>query len=436
MVTTKQLRDARETVVTLRTALDEGLIDIKEYKEAQKSYQELRARYLEIDFIEKSVSSSKIRIMMGEDCGTTGSWLSTGEKKVSWGRECSFEKDSASNNGGHPQGRGKRCRETEPAWLQSTGYASNRSGRSGTTTDRPCETVHQFTSRPRTGLPRRSPSPGNDWYNAWLQVFVRLNKVDQIAFAMTCKGFRKVQAHATRSSKIITRLDFYKQMELPNFSRDWYAWAYNDMKPSDSFEEYKSFDKSLEGKGGNLFDHDLMALAALQGSLDRVMLLRSLGCSWSKQTCACAGLGGYLDVLMWVRSMGCPWDELTHANAAFGGHLNILKWAWSQGLKLSSLTCSCAARAGRLDIVKWALSEGCRWDAITLANAAYGGHLDILKWAQSLTPSIPDAHKIIHGCATRGGHEAVIEWANQCRRAEGKQKQNVQLKERLHPLEV
>ena len=57
-----------------------------------------------------------------------------------------------------------------------------------------------------------------------------------------------------------------------------------------------------------LLDADTVADAALNGRLEVVQYLRTLGISWNNNTCANAVRNGHLDLFKWARANQCSWD--------------------------------------------------------------------------------------------------------------------------------
>ena len=163
----------------------------------------------------------------------------------------------------------------------------------------------------------------------------------------------------------------------------------------------------------HLLDEDTIAVAALNGHLEVVQYLRTLGISWNGHTCHNAAKNGHIELLKWVRANGCPWSSWTCRVAALNGHLEVLKWARANGCPWHEDTMSCAACNGHFELLKWARDNQCPWDEETCSTAAEFGHLELLKWARS------------HQCpwdettcssAAWNGHLELLKWArvHQC----------------------
>ena len=159
-----------------------------------------------------------------------------------------------------------------------------------------------------------------------------------------------------------------------------------------------------------LLDEDTVAGAALNGHLEVVQYLRTLGISWNSDTCANAAFNGHLKLLIWARENQCPWDARTCSKAAENGHLKLLKWARANGCPWNTATCFNAARNGHLELLKWARANQCPWNETTCTNAAYNGHLGLLKWVRA------------NGCpwdkrtcssAAYNGHLELLKWAKE-----------------------
>jgi len=231
-----------------------------------------------------------------------------------------------------------------------------------------------------------------------------------LAVASTCRFFRGIQkelsarAEGEGRKRLLTDLTKDTVLEkAPCFSPGWFEWVHGSFN--------KRVGLPLYGWGRReLYEIDFMRLAAFQGSIETMKLLRSQDppCPWDEYTCAYAARGGHLEVLKWLRGQGCEWDSYTCAEAALGGHLEVLKWARSQGCEWDIYTCGYAAEGGHLAVLKWARSQGCKWDGWTCAAAASRGHLEVLKWARG--EGCP-WDELTCGEAAKGGHLEVLKWA-------------------------
>ena len=79
----------------------------------------------------------------------------------------------------------------------------------------------------------------------------------------------------------------------------------------------------------------LIGSAAIHGNLPGLQFLRSVGCPWNKETCACAAICGNLTVLQWCRENGCSWDERTFRNASRNGHDHIVEYCRENGCPMN-----------------------------------------------------------------------------------------------------
>ena len=81
-------------------------------------------------------------------------------------------------------------------------------------------------------------------------------------------------------------------------------------------------------------------------------------------TVSVSARGGKLDILKWGKESGYDLknmfnDERTIAGAALNGHLEVVKYLRTLGISWSSDTCSNAAENGHLELLKWARANGC-----------------------------------------------------------------------------
>ena len=80
-------------------------------------------------------------------------------------------------------------------------------------------------------------------------------------------------------------------------------------------------------------------------------------------------LNGHLEVVQYLRTLGISLSAYTCANAALNGHLELLKWARTHQCPLN----------GHPKILKWARANQCPWDKWTCSSAASNGHLELEK---------------------------------------------------------
>jgi len=298
-----------------------------------------------------------------------------------------------------------------------------------------------------------------------LKVAERLEDYDRIAFASTCTAFRDAIWEVVKGErkegeedkkKLVTDLRcgesgrrWSRKLPLleraPCFSLGWFKWVFGSFDRLEGAAPYRGYGDPKHKQ--ELYDSDLMRLAAFQGSVETMKWLReqgirldfaygaagyhaamgghiealewlrSEGYEFNRMTCAQAAKGGQLETLEWVRSQDtpCPWDEWTCSNAAEAGHLDVLKWMRGQDppCPWDKHTCSNAAEGGHLNLLEWIRSQDppCPWDDDACYDAAYGGHLEILKWLRGQNPPCP-WYKNTYDSAAHGGHLEILKWVH------------------------
>ena len=164
------------------------------------------------------------------------------------------------------------------------------------------------------------------------KVAERLDDYDRIAFASTCTAFRDAILEVVKGERKDSEENMKKfVMNLrtenfirfpPCFSLDWFKWVHR------SFDRRKGVAPAPEDPLRNdkprqdLYDCDLMGLAAFQGSIEAMKWLRSQGVPLDIDHWAAgpqAATGGQIEVLKWLRSEGFRFDEGTCVGAAYGG---------------------------------------------------------------------------------------------------------------------
>ena len=119
-----------------------------------------------------------------------------------------------------------------------------------------------------------------------------------------------------------------------------------------------------------VLDQDTIADVALNGHLEVVQYMRTLGLSWNSEICANAAKKGHLKIMKWARANQCPWDKRTCHYAAKNGNIEMLKGARAhQECPWNERTCSSAATNGHIKILKWARAHQCPWDESTCSYA-------------------------------------------------------------------
>ena len=123
------------------------------------------------------------------------------------------------------------------------------------------------------------------------------------------------------------------------------------------------------------------ALAAAGGHLETLQRLRAEGCPWDTRTCDAAVERGRVEVLRWALETGCPLQrQKATLVAARNGDVNVLALLRSFDCPFDRRTCAAAAGGGRLGAVQWLRAQGCPWDSDSVRAAERHGHPDVLQW--------------------------------------------------------
>ena len=123
------------------------------------------------------------------------------------------------------------------------------------------------------------------------------------------------------------------------------------------------------------------ALAAAGGHLETLQRLRAEGCPWDTRTCDAAVERGRVEVLRWALEAGCPLQrQKATLVAARNGDVNVLALLRSFDCPFDGRTCAAAAGGGRLEAVQWLRAQGCPWDSGSVRAAERHGHPDVLQW--------------------------------------------------------
>ena len=253
-----------------------------------------------------------------------------------------------------------------------------------------------------------------------------------LAFALTCKGWRRVQRACgplrTRISSLVGRAEYGGSGKLVRWAVRTCGCPQQNRRDA---PDGRITLLGLAARGGN--PEVLAALmpavyepgsqpgvrqqlglacaeAAWGGHADVLQsLLRVPGAQAGRSTAAAAAAGGHLGVLRWLREQGCPWDEQVVANAAARGHLHVIAWAREQGCPWDETACvSAVACKRRLEVVRWLRGQGAPVDELTAAEAAEGGHGELLELLHEL--DCPWDGRTC-AAAARGGHLALLQWA-------------------------
>ena len=126
-----------------------------------------------------------------------------------------------------------------------------------------------------------------------------------------------------------------------------------------------------------ILDKDTIANAAMNGHIEVVKHLRTVGIEWDSDTCAYAALNGHLQLLKWARAENCPWNARTCSKAAMNGHIKLLKWARVNGCPWDDHTCYRAAKYGHIKLLTWVMANGCPWEESICSV------IELFEWARS-----------------------------------------------------
>ena len=167
------------------------------------------------------------------------------------------------------------------------------------------------------------------------KVAERLEHYDKVAFASTCTTFRDAIWEVVKGEreegegkrKLVTNLR-RQNLRAPCFSLGWFKWVHGSFDRREGAEP-TFCDKGFQYPRKDLYDSDLMKVAAFQGSIETMEWLRSKGIpleigEWD--AAKAAAHGGQIKVLEWLISEGFKFDLGTSDSAASGGQLATLKW--------------------------------------------------------------------------------------------------------------
>ena len=129
----------------------------------------------------------------------------------------------------------------------------------------------------------------------------------------------KERKEGEERKKLVTNLGDDKLVsKAPCFSLDWFKWIYGSFDRREGAASYRG------NKEQELYDSDLMRLAAFQGSVETMKWLREQGIRLDFAYWLAgyhAAMGGHIEALEWLRSEGCELNKSALcAGAAEGGH--------------------------------------------------------------------------------------------------------------------
>ena len=298
---------------------------------------------------------------------------------------------------------------------------------------------------------------------ALLKVAERVDEYDRFAFSLTCKAFRdairevlnpKKKAGETGATSdegkekkaLVSNLQTERLEEkTTSYSLDWFKWAYGLPERRDGLAPWNRYRNAMP----DVYDSELLLLAAFQGSLEALKwlmskgapllvrnwasgkraawggnievleFLRSEGYEFNQWTCYYAARGGQIETLAWLRSQDppCPWDENVCLAAADKGKTATLHWLRSQDppCPWSPWSCVSAIQGGHLETLKWLRSQDppCDWDSDSCNMAAAKGNLQILQWLRSQNPPCLWNKSRCRSMAELRGHDHVVRWIDE-----------------------
>ncbi|KAK9824761.1 hypothetical protein WJX74_005756 [Apatococcus lobatus] len=159
-----------------------------------------------------------------------------------------------------------------------------------------------------------------------------------------------------------------------------------------------------------------LSIAASQGRLDMVQLLRAGGCPWNTDCMTSATSAGDLGMMQWMREQDppCPWSPACMKAAAQNGHLHLMQWMRAQDPPCPwDETCiRSAMRFGSLCIIQWLCQQSCPWHTSCVWDIVAAGSesVDIVEWMHSQPLELaPWEPRFSLGCAAAGGLP-MLQW--------------------------
>ncbi len=145
----------------------------------------------------------------------------------------------------------------------------------------------------------------------------------------------------------------------------------------------------LFNTGLALPNFSIINIAAKEGNLEMIILLRDKGCKWHESTCKEAAKHGHLTILQYLHANGCPWDQYAHYEAVINNHqacIDFLNKHMSSMVppypynSLKKTACSKAARLKDWNDLKQLHEHGYEWGADTCTEVARLGNVDMLQY--------------------------------------------------------
>jgi hypothetical protein len=120
--------------------------------------------------------------------------------------------------------------------------------------------------------------------------------------------------------------------------------------------------------------------AACSGSVDMLVWLADLACTFTQHASEGAARAGHVHVVEWLRTHEHPWDGSALCDiAATTGNVQMLQYL-KEHAAFSSDTLAAAAGAGQVHVCEFLLSERCPSNHRACASAAAFGHCSTLRW--------------------------------------------------------
>ena len=277
-----------------------------------------------------------------------------------------------------------------------------------------------------------------------------------LAFAMVCRGWRRVQLTVGKKlcSHTVSDVLMLGRVELAK-------WALAEGCPSQEHGDASQINRMASAavryghleltqwlckERGSMLDRKVMIDAATSGNIDLVRWLGQRGCQcWGLPIMEAAARYGHLALVKWLRtSRKYNWNGESNGvmqEAILGGNLELVQWLWAAGCPHgnTSSAISNAARTGNRDLVRWLHAKpGCSvrqndtrsifvaagrgdlemvqlvhqlgggWSPEAAVAAIQGGHLEVIQWMRANCPWNPSNAMMVEAVAS--GNLEVVQW--------------------------
>ena len=112
--------------------------------------------------------------------------------------------------------------------------------------------------------------------------------------------------------------------------------------------------KQRDGSDGNIaVDEGATAVAAKNGNLEILEVLKRLGCPFSTWTHAYAALRNHKDIIIWLYENNYDWDESLATHAAAFGFIDLLELLHENDGPIDEQAYINAVRYGHQNVVEW-----------------------------------------------------------------------------------